>query len=223
MHQSVLEQRVEELLELIWTLDEEGEHTVDAICGAAPRRADEDHPNEILDELESRGFITQHGGEVALTALGGRQARSIVRRHRLAERLLNDVLSLDESTMARAACRFEHVLSEEVTDSICTLLGHPPTCPHGQPIPPGPCCGEALREVRPLVRRLADMQVGQGGAISLLGARRDGRLERLGALGLVPGVRIRLVQRRPAYVLQVAETEIAIDHELASEIYVRTV
>jgi DtxR family Mn-dependent transcriptional regulator len=62
----------------------------------------------------------------------------------LAERLFTDSLALDsESEIEQQACKFEHILSPEATDKICTFLNHPKTCPHGAPIPPGQCCGRA--------------------------------------------------------------------------------
>jgi ABC-type glutathione transport system ATPase component len=79
---------------------------------------------------------------VELTPRGRERAGSIIRRHRLAERLFTDSLAMDsESEIEQQACKFEHILSPEATDKICAFLGHPPTCPHGAPIPPGPCCG----------------------------------------------------------------------------------
>jgi energy-coupling factor transporter ATP-binding protein EcfA2 len=79
---------------------------------------------------------------VELTSRGRERAGSIIRRHRLAERLFTDSLAMDsESEIEQQACKFEHILSPEATDKICTFLGHPRTCPHGAPIPPGPCCG----------------------------------------------------------------------------------
>jgi hypothetical protein len=79
---------------------------------------------------------------VELTPHGRERAGSIIRRHRLAERLFTDSLAMDsESEIEQQACKFEHILSPEATDKICTFLGHPRTCPHGAPIPPGPCCG----------------------------------------------------------------------------------
>jgi Mn-dependent DtxR family transcriptional regulator len=48
-----------------------------------------------------------------------------------------------ESEIEQQACKFEHILSPEATDKICTFLGHPRTCPHGAPIPPGVCCGSS--------------------------------------------------------------------------------
>src|SRR6202522_4177278 len=82
---------------------------------------------------------------VELTARGRERAGSIIRRHRLAERLFTDSLAMDsESEIEQQACKFEHILSPEATDKICTFLGHPRTCPHGAPIPPGPCCGRTV-------------------------------------------------------------------------------
>jgi len=79
---------------------------------------------------------------VELTPRGRERAGSIIRRHRLAERLFTDSLAMDsESEIEQQACKFEHILSPEATDKICTFLGHPKTCPHGAPIPPGQCCG----------------------------------------------------------------------------------
>jgi len=79
---------------------------------------------------------------VELTPRGRERAGSIIRRHRLAERLFTDSLAMDsESEIEQQACKFEHILSPEATDKICTFLGHPRTCPHGAPIPRGVCCG----------------------------------------------------------------------------------
>ncbi|MGA6980166.1 MAG: ATP-binding cassette domain-containing protein [Candidatus Sulfotelmatobacter sp.] len=87
---------------------------------------------------------------VELTARGHERAGSIIRRHRLAERLFTDSLAMDsESEIEQQACKFEHILSPEATDKICAFLGHPRTCPHGAPIPPGACCeGSAERSRR---------------------------------------------------------------------------
>ena len=82
---------------------------------------------------------------VEFTPRGRQRAADIVRRHRLAERLFTDSLALDsESEIEQQACKFEHILSTEATDKICAFLGHPRTCPHGAPIPPGPCCERSL-------------------------------------------------------------------------------
>jgi len=85
---------------------------------------------------------------VELTPRGRQRAADIIRRHRLAERLFTDSLAMDSETeIEQQACKFEHILSPEATDKICTFLGHPRTCPHGAPIPPGACCGRTMELV----------------------------------------------------------------------------
>ena len=125
--------------------------------------------------------------------------------------------------MERQACEFEHILSPEATDSVCTLLGHPPTCPHGKPIPPGPCCGAFQKTVRPLVTGLRRSTLGTIGRIVFIAPKFHDRMDRLAALGVIPGSLLRLRQRSPSYVIEVGETTIALDPEIASEIYVKPV
>jgi putative ABC transport system ATP-binding protein len=91
-----------------------------------------------------------HGEQMIIfTEKGRRRAEDIIRRHRLAERLFRQTFQVeDEKEVAEQACKFEHILSPEATDRICTFLGHPRTCPHGSPIPAGPCCVAAKSAVR---------------------------------------------------------------------------
>jgi putative ABC transport system ATP-binding protein len=96
---------------------------------------------------------------VDLTPRGRERAGSIIRRHRLAERLFTDSLAMDsESEIEQQACKFEHILSPEATDKICTFLGHPRTCPHGTPIPPGACCGRSSEFAGAIASRAADQK-----------------------------------------------------------------
>src|SRR6202140_3176573 len=99
--------------------------------------------NPCHDALKPTGFSTGDGSLIVeLTPRGHQPAADIIRRHRLAERLFTDSLAMDSETeIEQQACKFEHILSPEATDKICTFLNHPLTCPHGAPIPPGPCCG----------------------------------------------------------------------------------
>ena len=92
----------------------------------------------------------EHGEQmIFFTEKGRRRAEDVIRRHRLAERLFTQTFQVeDEKEIAEQACKFEHILSPEATDRICTFLGHPRTCPHGSPIPAGECCVEAARTLR---------------------------------------------------------------------------
>jgi DtxR family Mn-dependent transcriptional regulator len=85
-------------------------------------------------------LVALQNGEAQLTSAGSARARDVVRRHRLAERLFKDTFAIEDSEAHTQACKFEHIISPELDARICTFLGHPKTCPHGNPIPPGDCC-----------------------------------------------------------------------------------
>ncbi|MFL6303847.1 MAG: metal-dependent transcriptional regulator [Candidatus Sulfotelmatobacter sp.] len=121
---------------------------LDLVVGAPHPPHPHDHKpfvNPCHDALKPISASVGDGSIVVeLTPRGRERAASIIRRHRLAERLFTDSLAMDsESEIEQQACKFEHILSPEATDKICTFLGHPRTCPHGAAIPPGPCCQRA--------------------------------------------------------------------------------
>jgi DtxR family Mn-dependent transcriptional regulator len=217
--------RAEEILEHVFTEREQGRDAAAAILAASAAQSAAGHapdPREAdLRELAAAGLLRVEGERVALTADGEARARDVVRRHRLTERLFRDLLDLGERAMEDQACELEHILSREATDSVCTLLGHPPTCPHGKPIPPGECCGTYQRTVRPLVTGLTSFDVGATGRIVFIAPKFHDRMDRLAALGVIPGSTIRLHQRSPSYVIEIGETTIALDPEIAGEIYVK--
>lgn len=215
--------RLEELLESIYVERERGTDEAQAILAHPGAAHAPDAGAADLGELASGGWVRLDGPRVALTEQGERRAREVVRRHRLTERLFHDVLLMGDEATERQACEFEHILSPEATDSVCTLLGHPPTCPHGKPIPPGGCCDAFHRTVRPLVTGLPHFDLGARGRIVFIAPRYHDRMDRLAALGVIPGSEIRLHQRSPAFVIEVGETTIALDPEIASEIFVKPV
>ncbi len=163
------EEQFDEVLEELWALAEHGEIAEVGrmeVHGALPVSlavekmtemglvATVPHPpvahdhkpfvNPCHDALKPDAVSVGDGSLIVeMTPRGRRRAADIVRRHRLAERLFTDSLALDSETeIEQQACKFEHILSPEATDKICSFLGHPRTCPHGAAIPPGPCCGE---------------------------------------------------------------------------------
>ena len=207
----------DEILELVWTLREEGNATRTQLL----RRTEEDEPEKILEELSSAGLLEASADEVRLTRPGEERARVIIRRHRLAEVLLNNLFDLDNNQMESTACKFEHILTEAVTESVCTFLGHPPVCPHGRPIPRGECCDKIRTEIKPLVTRLSDAVLSEEIRIVFITPKSRKRLEKLSALGIVPGSRIRLLQRNPSFVMEIGETTVAVDKEITDEIYVK--
>ncbi|MDP2688899.1 MAG: metal-dependent transcriptional regulator [Deltaproteobacteria bacterium] len=210
---------VEEVLEFIWSQRESGSNSIKELL-AIDEVAEEADATTLL-KMQSDGLVKIDGDKVLLTLNGEKLAEAAIRRHRLAERLLSEVLAMDEESLEKNACSFEHTLSPEVTDSICTLLGHPPTCPHGLLIPKGPCCKKAGSELKPIVQQLSVLDVGDRGRIIFIASNSHMRLDKLGTLGIVPGSNIRVHQKKPAFVIQLGETTLALDPEIIKEIYVR--
>ena len=209
----------QEMLEAVWTAREDSIADVAEII----RRAGVESPEDVLSALAAQGLVTVEADRASLTESGEREARDIIRRHRLAEILLHQVMDLGEDSVETEACEFEHTLNPEVVDSICTLLGHPRTCQHGKLIPSARCCEKFRTEVQPIIQRLSDLKVGQSGRITFIAPRYHSRLDRLGCLGIVPGTEVKLHQKFPALVIEIGETTVAVDKEIADEIFVKLV
>jgi len=210
-----LSETAEELLARLWVRREEGDEA------PIPSGEVEAGNPAAQAELLEAGLVALSADRVSLTPAGEKQAESIVRRERLAERLLTDVLSMEEPEATEAACRFEHLLRRGIDDEICTLLGHPKVCPHGHPIPPGECCRAGTRSLGTVISTLADLSPRQAGVVAYLhGARRE-MVQRLLAMGVIPGAPILLQQKIPSYVFQLGNAQIAVDRETAQDIYVR--
>ncbi|MBA4349349.1 MAG: DtxR family transcriptional regulator [Thermodesulfovibrio sp.] len=212
-------ERIDEALELLWILSEEEHHDLKRF-----RLSSDDHDVEsLINILNEEGLSVVRNNEIRLTDTGKGLAKGLIRRYRLAERLFTDVFDLSKEIIDEDACKMEHILSEELTDSVCTFLGHPPTCPHGKPIPRGECCKKYRLNVQPVVVRLTDFEVGQTGRIVFITPSEAARISRLSSIGIIAGTVIKLVQKKPSIVLQIDETMIAIDPELAKEVFVKRV
>lgn len=207
----------EEILEGLWIAREE-------------RNLDSVKLSELLEmpdagalkELLDSGIVERCAdGALRLTDEGFYHASDAIRRHRLAERLLADVLSVKGELLHDTACQFEHHLHKGIDANVCTLLGHPRLCPHGKHIPPGRCCEERMKLVSPAVLPLADLKHGQEGQICYLHTPDTARAQMLLSMGLVPGINVKLLTNFPSYLFQLGDSRFAIDKELAREIYVR--
>jgi len=211
-----LSDEAQELLEALWLRLGEGAAVSLPLAEAHALDAD----GAILDLLDL-GLASTSDGTFRLTPLGRAEALAAVRRHRLAERLLADVLDVGGPAMDEAACGFEHSLTPGVEQAICTLLGHPRVCPHGKPIPEGECCRKQRQVVPRAVAPLCDVRPGEGGRIAYVHAPAARQLQKLMAMGVLPGRDIKLLQRFPSYVFQVGHSQFAVDEETARTIYVR--
>jgi DtxR family Mn-dependent transcriptional regulator len=212
-------ERIDEALELIWVLEEEGHRDIDRFSLSS----DDADVALLLDTLREEGFVSIADASISLTEKGRKIAKGLIRRQRLAERLFTDVFEMPENTVLDDACKMEHILSEELTESVCIFLGHPPTCPHGKPIPRGECCKKLKVEVTPVVTRLSEFEVGATGKITFIVPSDPSRLSKLNSLGISAGSIIKFIQKVPSCVLQIDETTVAIDPEIAREIYLKRI
>jgi len=209
----------EEALGIIYHARERGDQDFEKVCKTVKSGVNE----TIVDELMSQKLICHADGRMELTKTGEEIALDVTRRHRLAERLLFDVLEMTKEHIDNIACEFEHIISPEVADSICTLLGHPKFCPHGSSIPPGNCCKTFETVTKSIVTPLTEFPVGEMGRISYIVTSSHPQLHKVLSLGVVPGVEVVLHQKTPSYVIIVGQTQIAMDSELAQQIYLRKV
>jgi len=213
---SKVRERTEEGLEILYVLRERGLFDADSFL----RECGEREPDRLLIDLRKEGLITQDGREVSFTDRGLALAEGVIRRHRLAEVLMRSILESSEEEMEETACAFEHVVSEGAVEKVCTFLGHPVHCPHGHVIPPGRCCALTTDNAE-RVQPLSEVPVGELCEVVHIRPRHHARLDRLAAYGIVPRSRIRLHQKVPSYVIQIDETDLALDIEIARDIYVR--
>ncbi|MFQ5719188.1 MAG: metal-dependent transcriptional regulator [Acidobacteriota bacterium] len=220
-HPMLAEHRIEELAEEIFSLAERHESDLERVVGGS--KLGREVAGTVLQTMQEDGLVARHGDQVLLLAPGEVVARAVVRRHRLAEVLFLQVMELEEADSESTACQVEHILSAEVTDRICTFLGHPPGCPHGKSIPRGDCCAAFRRDASPLVQPLTDLAIGQPGRVVFITPALYRRLDRLQALGLRPGGTVRLKQSRPSIIVQAGETSVALDREVCREIFVRPI
>jgi len=175
---------------------------------------------ECIALLLAGGFAEMAGDRVTLTAEGRVRALGILRRHRLTEVLMANVLCADRQKAFDIGCRMEHQMLPEFVEAFCTLLGHPATCPHGRPIPPGRCCVSRRTVVESQVVPLTALRPGERARVLYIQPRTHGRLHRLTSYGLSPGVVIELHQRQPAFCIRFEGTELALARDVAEDIHV---
>lgn len=206
----------EEALEAAWAVQEEGHNArsrAQHICHA-------ELTDEILRELETEGLIAFDEESILLTKKGRQEARRIVRRHRLAEVLVKYALNVNTEEAEKLGCEMEHYLIPEVEESICILLGHPTHCPHGLLIPPGECCRQSKNVVSQTVVNLLKLKSGDKGKIAYIKPKSHSRLHRLSSFGVNPGSVIEVHQTYPALLIRFENTELAMDKEIAEDIFV---
>ncbi|MBF0275903.1 MAG: metal-dependent transcriptional regulator [Nitrospinae bacterium] len=208
----------DEILELIWTCKESGKQGKDEINRLMKA---ESLKENLYKELIEMGFIEEKGNDVFLTGTGEDRARRVIRQHRLAEVLVTNVLGVAGDDMEKSACAFEHSLVPEITEGICTLLGHPKSCPHGKPIPKGACCDDSKEHhISEAIIPLTAVKMGQEVKVSYLNSSQEKRLHYLSSIGVNPGATVKLHQTYPSFVIECGNTQIAMEDKIAEDIYV---
>ncbi len=210
---------VEEYLETIFALEEEG---IPVIQARLAERLDKAAPSvsEMLDRLEADDLIVRTSRQIAMTSKGAALAQGVVRKHRLAERLLVDIIGLDWDKAHVEAGRWEHVISDDVEERLVVLLDNPTTCPHGNPIP-------GVDPVGPEQRRLAEAQPGDRIRLERIteSVEHDAAsLSYLGDHGLTPGTTALIQARAPdgTLTLVVGDATIALGPAMTKRMFVAT-
>ncbi len=211
-----LSEKAEEILESLWVMTVEGDNV-----GCLLTSLNVDRNSEELIELIQRSYVEIRGDRVCLRKEGRSEAQMTVRRHRLAERLTMDILGIAGDEGNEQACEFEHLLRQGVDVKLCTLLNHPTTCPHGNPIPPGECCIEARQQGASGIVALTELKSGESGEIAYIAASDDKKMQKLMSMGVLPGSELILVQKFPSYIFKVGHSQFAVDDMLAREIHIR--
>lgn len=182
----------EEYCEAIFELREDD---VDVIQARIADRLMVSRPavSEMIKRLESEGLIDVENNAITLTEAGDRLAQRVVRRHRLAERFLTDMLGLSWADAHKEAGKWEHVISTPVEEAIVRVLGDPTTCPHGNPIP-------GAGYVAPDAKPLAEIEVGDAFTVSRIPEELEfapGLLEFLEDSAILPGRTGRITATSP--------------------------
>ncbi len=212
--------QIEEMLEYLWILEENDGK-------AKSTRMDDkfgaDIANTYLTAMVEKQLISLQDANVLFTETGKKRAELIIRRHRIAERLLNDVLEMRGEEFERGACQFEHFVNEEIIASICTLLGHPAVCPHGKKIPQGDCCISAKKNLEPVISPLSAIKAGKTVKVVYISTKSHASLDRLSGIGVIPGLELTIHQKFPSMILQYGETQLALDNDIAKNVFVRII
>lgn len=212
--------QIEEMLEYIWILEENNDKA------ESVRMSDkfgDDIANTYLNAMVEKQLINLHDSVIVFTETGKKRAKLIIRRHRIAERLLNDVLEMRGDEFEHGACQFEHFVNEEIIASICTLLGHPAVCPHGNKIPQGECCLSAKKNLEPVISPLSSIKAGKKVKVVYISTKSHASLDRLSGIGVIPGLELTIHQKFPSIILQYGETQLALDNDIAKNVFVRII
>ncbi len=216
-------------LRTVYELEEEG---VVPLRARIAERLEQSGPtvSQTVARMERDGLITvADDRRLELTAKGREIAISVMRKHRLAERLLVDVIGLDWEDVHAEACRWEHVMSEDVERRLISVLGQPTTSPYGNPIPGLPELGARSAPAAAPLTRLSELPHGESTAVVVrrLAEHVQVDAETLGALrdvGVVPNARVTvLLDGEGVHITAVGHESFLLPEDLAHAVQVETI
>jgi DtxR family transcriptional regulator, Mn-dependent transcriptional regulator len=210
--------RIEEYLESIFKLQEE-QHPVSTSRLAEHLKLSAPSVSEMVKKLTGKGLVFHSEKGVCLTDEGKSLAKKVIRRHRLSERLLTDVLGFKWDEVHDEACKLEHAISPEMEDRIAESLGNPKTCPHGHAIPDKD--GTLIKEK---VKPLSDLKAREKGIIVSVFEEDPKMLKYLASLGMLPDVCVKVEEVAPfggPLIVCVGGSRYALGREVASKIKVK--
>ena len=216
------DERIEEYLETILYLIRKNDSPAKTKQIAQELDVSQPSVTEMLGKLSSLGlvqYVPYHG--VTFTDTGFEKAQKIKRRHQLIEKFLVEFLGINLGVAHKEACTMEHAVSDDVLENMCAVLGHPDTCPDGNPILTGDCC---KNDGEDQFTMLSDMEGGDDAKILAIACTQNIR-QRLSSLGLMVGDRITVKRKlgKGTLSLFTKGTEIAIGFDIASKIIVKKV
>ncbi len=175
---------------------------------------------QMVQKLAEKSYLKYEKNKgVRLTAKGRKLALDVLRRHRIAERLLVDLLGVSWEEAHDVACEWEHLLTPELCNRVLEKLDDPATCPHGNPIP------ELDGTVTPLPQlTLADLGQGESAVIDCISDENIDLLRMMSSMGMLPGEIVRVVQISPigdTFLIDVGTAQFALSHDLAKRVRVR--
>ncbi len=212
-----LNEEIEELLAEIYIKLKE-EQQVDDFVSSLLQNQDKNIlslliENKLIEPLDAGFNVNKNGLDVG---------RHMVRKKRLAEKLLVDILNVKHD-VDHIACDFEHHINDEVEEKVCVLLGHPEMCPHGELIPVGECCLKARKDLEKLNILLIKLAPGEMADVIYLNTANNIEMQKLISIGLLPGARIKILRVFPSIVFEHGNSQFAIDENIGKIVHVRKI
>jgi DtxR family Mn-dependent transcriptional regulator len=209
--------RIDEYLETIYKLEQQ-QHPVKVVIISSSLKLSPPTVHEMLQRLKGKGLINFDKGAVCLTRKGQNHAKKVIRKHRLSERFLTDVLGMGWDEAHDEACKLEHVISDKVEENLDKMLGQPETCPHGHPIP------DKKGKIKvQKTQKLDSLKSGEVAVIKCVNEEEPKMLQYLFSLGLLPEVKIKIMEVAPfggPFIIKVGKSRYALGRSITSKIEV---